>query len=144
MDRITPEERSALMSLVRGTHTGPEMAVRRLLHGLGLRFRLHRRDLPGRPDIVLPGRKAVVFVHGCFWHRHPNCKRATTPASNRDYWFKKFQRNTERDEEAKRALKRLKWRVLVVWECELKKPEKLLRRLRRFFDAQKTSPTAPR
>ncbi|MBX9678932.1 MAG: DNA mismatch endonuclease Vsr [Gemmataceae bacterium] len=144
MDRITPEERSALMSQVRGSHTGPEIAVRRLLHGLGLRFRLHRRDLPGRPDIVLPGRRAVVFVHGCFWHRHPNCKRATTPASNHAYWSKKFRRNVERDAEAKLALRRLKWRMLVVWECELKNPEKLRRRLRRFFQIQNSLTTAAR
>jgi len=139
LDRISAEERSALMSMVRGSHTGPELAVRRMLHALGLRFRLHRRDLPGRPDIVLPGRNAVVFVHGCFWHRHANCTRATTPASNAAYWRKKFLRNVERDAEAQRALRKLGWRVLVVWECELRKPVKLQSRMKRFFAIDRSS-----
>lgn len=133
MDRITPEARSALMGRVRGADTGPEIAVRRLVHGLGLRFRLHRSDLPGRPDLVFPGRRTVLFVHGCFWHRHANCRRATMPASNKRYWSAKFQRNQERDRDTARALRRLGWRVVVVWECELRNRAKLERKLRRRF-----------
>lgn len=98
-DTVTPERRSAIMSRVRSKDMKPEMAVRRLTHGMGYRYRLHRRDLPGTPDLVFPSRRKVVFVHGCFWHSHPGCRRAMLPKSNRDFWQAKLQRNAERDAE---------------------------------------------
>lgn len=121
------------MAQVKGRNTGPEKAVRSLLHQLGYRFRLQRSDLPGKPDIVLPKFKTVLFVHGCFWHRHPGCKRATTPASNRDYWDKKFARTVARDAKNERELADMGWRVLVVWECELKDMDALEGKLTSFL-----------
>ncbi len=118
VDRLTPGERSKLMSRVRAVNTKPELAVRRLLYALGFRFRLHRSDLPGCPDIVLPGRRKVIFVHGCFWHRHPRCRRATMPKTRPDFWAHKFKQNRERDKRQQRELRRMGWDVLVVWECE--------------------------
>lgn len=114
------EARSRNMRAVRGTNTRPEMLVRRGLHRRGLRFRLHRRDLPGCPDIVLPRHRAVVFVHGCFWHRHEGCRYATTPATRREFWQNKFTANFERDRRALEGLRAAGWRVAVVWECALK------------------------
>lgn len=107
------------MSRIRSSNTSPELALRRALHALGIRFRLHRKDLPGKPDIVLPRHKTVVFVHGCFWHRHAGCKVASTPKTNTAFWEEKFQRNMVRDERNTALLKGLGWKVLVVWECEL-------------------------
>ncbi len=133
MDTVTPEKRSWTMAQVKGRNTGPEKAVRSLLHQLGYRFRLQRSDLPGKPDIVLPKFKTVLFVHGCFWHRHPGCKRATTPASNRDYWDKKFARTVARDAKNERELADMGWRVLVVWECELKDMDALEGKLTSFL-----------
>lgn len=121
------------MQRIRFKDTTPEKAVRSLLHRLGFRFRLHHAKLPGRPDIVLPKYGTVVFVHGCFWHRHPGCPKATTPASRQEYWLPKFQRNMERDERNRRAIRALGWDVITVWECELKKPEVLADRLRRLI-----------
>jgi DNA mismatch endonuclease (patch repair protein) len=129
MDFLRPKERSDLMSRVRATNTKPEIVVRRLLHALGIRFRLHRPDLPGRPDIVLPRKRKIIFVHGCFWHRHPRCHKATTPETRRDFWALKFSRNVERDKQQQRELKRMGWRVLVVWECETRNLERLRNRL---------------
>ena len=106
------------MSRIRGKDTTPELAVRSALHRLGYRFRLHRRDLPGRPDIVLPKYGTVIFVHGCFWHRHARCKYAYTPKSRVEFWHHKFQQNVERDRRVQRELRRLGWKVIVVWECE--------------------------
>lgn len=117
------------MSLIPGKDTRPERIVRSLLHRIGFRFRLHRRDLPGKPDIVLPRRKAVIFVHGCFWHQHQGCKGATIPKTNTEFWLKKFNRNVERDLEATTALKGTGWRVLYVWECEIKDLDALADRL---------------
>ena len=117
------------MSRVRGKNTAPEMKVRSLLFAMGYRFRLHRKDLPGNPDIVFPGRKCVIFVHGCFWHRHPNCKRASTPVSNADYWTTKFKRTVARDASHQAVLEAEGWRVLVVWECELRDLPALAMRL---------------
>lgn len=107
------------MSRIRGHDTKPELVLRRLLHGMGLRYRLHNPVLPGRPDLTFPKHGAVVFIHGCFWHRHRSCKVATTPKSNTDFWQTKFTRNVERDAQAEAALRRMGWRVKVVWECEL-------------------------
>jgi DNA mismatch endonuclease (patch repair protein) len=117
------------MRQVRSANTTPEKKVRSLLHRLGFRFRLHRQDLPGKPDIVLPKHASVVFVHGCFWHRHPGCPRATTPATHQDYWLPKFKRTVERDKRNQIELRRLGWRVAVVWECELRNLDRLAKRL---------------
>ncbi|WP_084632686.1 very short patch repair endonuclease [Pleomorphomonas oryzae] len=118
VDRLSSDRRSWLMSRVRCRHTAPEMRVRQAVHALGLRFRLHRRDLPGKPDLVLPGRRLAVFVHGCFWHRHLGCKHATTPKSNAEFWNAKFEANIARDKRVTSELEALGWRVEVIWECE--------------------------
>lgn len=126
--------RSDIMRAVKRAHTRPEIVVRQALHALGLRFRLHRRDLPGSPDIVLPKFRTVVFVHGCFWHRHPDCRYATTPKSRQEYWLPKFEANVERDARKEAQLRELGWRVLVMWECETKSLEALEAHLRLEFD----------
>src|SRR5437867_1535319 len=110
------------MAQVAGKDTSPELLVRRLVHRLGVRFRLHRRDLPGTPDLVLPRWKIIIFVHGCFWHRHKSCKKATTPKSRTDFWTEKFRLNVARDRRVTRALEAMGWRVEVVWECETRNP----------------------
>lgn len=119
MDRLTPEQRRKTMQAVKGKNTSPEVLVRQYLHRQGYRFRLHRKDLPGKPDIVLPKYKTVIFINGCFWHRHQGCKQATMPASNIDYWEKKFKRTQERDNSQYRQLEKLGWKVVIVWECEV-------------------------
>jgi DNA mismatch endonuclease (patch repair protein) len=124
MDKVTKEKRSEIMSKVRSVNSEAEMRVRRRLHAKGYRFKLHDKGLAGKPDIVLPKYRAVVFVHGCFWHRH-NCKQATMPASNIDYWKAKFARNVARFKEVKRELRRQGWRVLVIWECQAKTDEQV-------------------
>ncbi|QNN45361.1 DNA mismatch endonuclease Vsr [Thermomonas brevis] len=129
MDRLSPERRSWLMSRIRGANTKPEIQVRSLLHRMGYRFRLHRRDLPGTPDIVLPGRRVVVFVHGCFWHGHA-CKRTKMPKSREDYWLEKIEGNRRRDARKRKELRELGWKVVIVWECEIKRSERLARRMR--------------
>lgn len=132
-DVFSKEKRSWLMSRVKGRDTKPEILVRSLLHRMGFRFRLHCRELPGNPDIVLPRHSAVVFVHGCFWHGHKDCRRATRPTSNTSFWTKKLDQNKKRDPLLRRALKRLGWRTLVIWECEIRKPKKLVSKLERFL-----------
>lgn len=134
VDTLTPMKRSERMGRVRSRDTTPEMAVRRLVHSLDFRYRLHDRRLPGTPDLVFPGRKRVIFVHGCFWHRHPRCKKASTPSTNVDFWSAKFDANRLRDKRKIRELQRLGWKALVVWECETRKPEKLKERLRRELE----------
>jgi len=119
-DVFSPEKRSAVMRRVKGKGTTPEKTVRRLLTRLGARYRLHRSDLPGKPDIVLPGRKLAIFVHGCFWHGHDCARGARVPKQNRDYWLGKVARNRARDEAAREALSAKGWRVETIWECELK------------------------
>lgn len=116
-DNSVDASRSAIMRAVPRANTGPEMKVRRALHALGYRFRLHRKDLPGSPDIVLPKHRTVVFVHGCFWHRHPGCRKATIPKTRQEFWGRKFERNVERDREAISALEAANWRSIVIWEC---------------------------
>ena len=118
------------MSRIRSRDTGPEIAVRSALHRLGYRFRLHRKDLPGSPDIVLSGRGTVVFVHGCFWHGH-SCKCDKMPKSRTDYWKDKIESNRRRDARQRRLLRAMGWRVVIVWECELKRPERLISKLER-------------
>ena len=130
---MTSSERSRIMRSVKGRDTGPEMIVRRLTHKMGYRFRLHRADLPGNPDLVFPSRRAVVFVNGCFWHGH-GCKRgARTPKTNSEYWTAKIARNLERDKAHRSRLKGLKWRSLVLWECQLKDERRLRAKIRRFL-----------
>jgi DNA mismatch endonuclease (patch repair protein) len=123
------------MSLVRGKDTGPELIVRRLVHGLGYRYRLHRRDLPGKPDLVFPSRRAVILVHGCFWHQHPDpgCKLARQPKSRIDFWGPKLRANHIRDVRNLDELTALGWRVLTVWECELGDRERLRERVVAFL-----------
>lgn len=133
-DTLTKAERSERMRLIRSRDTTPEKFVRKMLHGMGFRYRLHARTLPGRPDLVFAGRRKVIFVHGCFWHRHANCKLARLPKSRLEYWLPKLSANKERDEKNRRALGRLGWRSLVVWECQLSRPEVLARRLARFLN----------
>lgn len=118
--------RSALMSRIRSSNTQPELAVRKLLHALGYRFRLHRRDLPGKPDIVLPRLRLAIFVHGCFWHQHPGCGLASKPKTRQDYWGPKLASNVSRDAVSQDRLRSLGWRVAVIWECDARKPETLL------------------
>ncbi|MDB4949560.1 MAG: mismatch endonuclease Vsr [Gemmatimonadetes bacterium] len=119
-----------MMSRIRVANTAPELRIRRWLHAHGYRFRLHRRDLPGTPDIVLPRHRLVVFVHGCFWHRHPGCKRATTPVTRREFWTAKFARNQARDREAQQRLECSGWATLTIWECETKDAEAIERLFR--------------
>jgi DNA mismatch endonuclease, patch repair protein len=118
-DIVSEERRSYIMSRVSSKNTKPELLVRSYLHGLGLRFRIHGKRLPGRPDIIFPKYKVVIFVHGCFWHRHTGCRRSTMPATRVDFWQRKFARNIERDLVSQAALKDLGWRVIVLWECEI-------------------------
>lgn len=128
------------MKAIKGRDTSPEMTVRRLVHGMGYRYRLHRKDLPGKPDMVFPRRKAVVFVHGCFWHAH-DCRRGgRIPKSNVDYWAKKISRNVARDADAVARLEADGWRVMAVWECEVKDTSILRERLRSFLDPDPSVP----
>ena len=117
-DTLTPARRSANMAAIRGRHTGPELTVRRALRSLGIGYRLHAGGLPGRPDIVMQGRRSIIFVHGCFWHRHPGCRFAYSPKSRVEFWQKKFADNVARDHKNKTRLDDSGWAVLVVWECE--------------------------
>lgn len=132
-DKLTPEKRSWNMSRIRSKNTRTETEVRSLVHSMGFRYRLHRKDLPGKPDIVLPKYKTVVFVHGCFWHRHKGCKITTTPKSNTEFWKEKFAYNVKRDIEHQKKLKEMGWKVLIVWQCELKNKEDLASKVRRFL-----------
>jgi DNA mismatch endonuclease (patch repair protein) len=136
MDTLTPAERSAIMARVRGKNTRPELAVRRLAHGMGYRYRLHRRDLPGAPDLVFRSRRKVVFVHGCFWHRHPRCPNTRTPKSRVAFWTTKLTGNRKRDLANLRRLASTGWRALVIWECELRHPDDVRRRLRAFLEGR--------
>jgi DNA mismatch endonuclease (patch repair protein) len=131
-DRLTPQARSRLMARIRGTNTMPEMAVRSAAHRMGFRFRLHRRDLPGTPDLVFPRLRSVVFVHGCFWHGH-GCGWKQASKSRVAYWTAKIRRNKERDAIALRLLRRIGWKTLVVWECEARRVDSLERKLGRFL-----------
>ncbi|PXW64642.1 T/G mismatch-specific endonuclease [Chelatococcus asaccharovorans] len=119
-DTLTSERRSWNMSRIRGRDTGPELVLRSLLHRAGFRFRLHAKQLPGRPDIILPRYRTAIFVHGCFWHRHPGCRNATTPSTRREFWQAKFDGNVSRDARNQAELEAAGWTVLTVWECELK------------------------
>lgn len=135
-DVYDPHKRSWIMSRIRSRNTGPEVLVRSLIHRMGYRFRLHHRKLPGHPDIVLARHRKVVFVNGCFWHGHENCRRSKLPSTNADFWSSKIARNKERDAEAMRMLSALGWRTLVIWQCETRDRQKLLETLTAFFEEQ--------
>lgn len=128
-DIVDSQRRSQMMSGIRGRDTAPELIVRRIAHSLGHRFRLHRKDLPGRPDLVFPRYRLIVFVHGCFWHRHRGCRYAYMPKSRVPFWTKKFTGNVARDKRNQEALRNLGWRVLIIWECETRDEENVRRRL---------------
>jgi DNA mismatch endonuclease, patch repair protein len=133
-DKLTAAERSAQMRRIRKTNTKPEMAVRQLAHAFGLRFRLHRSDLPGTPDLVFPKHRAVVLVHGCFWHQHAGCLLGRKPRSRLDYWLPKLARNQSRDVDVRRRLEELGWRVLVIWECETKNRQAIIAKLQTLLE----------
>jgi len=133
-DVLSTEQRKYCMSRIRGKDTKPELVVRRLVHSLGYRFRLHRRNLPGCPDIVLPGHRKVVFVHGCFWHMHRCRYGRVKPSTNVKFWEKKREGNKERDRRNIRKLRQQGWKVLVIWECQTKKPEELAGRILGFLE----------
>jgi DNA mismatch endonuclease (patch repair protein) len=132
-DSLTPEGRSANMRRIRSKDTKPECIVRSIVHQMGFRYRLHAPDLPGKPDITLRSRRKVIFIHGCFWHLHNDCSEGRIPASRREYWLPKLERNRERDASQVARLKEDGWKVLVVWECEISNMPKLKRKLQRFL-----------
>ena len=133
MDRLSTAQRSKVMAAIRNKNTAPERAVRSVAHRLGFRFRLHCADLPGRPDLAFPRLKKAIFVHGCFWHQHQDCARATMPRSNQKYWCAKFTGNVARDARVAAELKALGWKTIVVWECELNDVGRLQNRLKSFL-----------
>jgi len=132
-DVFTKGKRSWIMSRVKGRDTKPEIFVRSVVHRMGYRFRIQRRDLPGNPDIVLPRHNKIIFVHGCFWHGHKGCPRSKRPTTNMGFWNEKLDKNVERDKRFRRKLRSMSWKVLVVWQCETRKPDTLLEKLERFL-----------
>ena len=135
MDSLSPAERSSIMARVRSKNSRPELLVRKVVFGLGYRYRLHAKELPGRPDLVFRKRGKVIFVHGCFWHRHAGCSLARLPKSRLDFWLPKLEGNRKRDRRLKRELAKRGWKVLTVWECQVKNVERLRETVRRFLDA---------
>lgn len=133
-DTLSPAERSERMARIRNRDTGPERALRRLLTGLGYRYRLQYGKVPGRPDVAFPGRLKVIWVHGCFWHRHPGCKNARLPKSRLDFWLPKLEGNRQRDLANQAEVRRMGWECLIVWECELAETALLSERIRAFLD----------
>jgi DNA mismatch endonuclease, patch repair protein len=133
VDRISKQHRSWNMSRIKSRNTSPELIVRSLIHRLGYRFRLHSKKLPGKPDIVLSRLKTVIFVHGCFWHRHKNCRLCYTPKTRRSFWLPKFESNVVRDAEKARQLRKLGWRVRIIWECQTTSETQLQRRVERLL-----------
>jgi DNA mismatch endonuclease (patch repair protein) len=136
LDRVTKEKRSEIMSKVRGKNTSPELVVRKLVFSLGYRYRLHGKHLPGTPDLVFPGRKKVIFVHGCFWHYH-NCKIGHPPKSRLEYWLPKLEANKKRDSQKSQELINQGWKILVVWQCEIKNIPELEQTIVKFLDFDK-------
>lgn len=134
MDKLTAERRSQNMRQIRSQNTAPEVMLRQMLHRCGYRFRLHRKDLPGKPDLVFASRKKVIFVHGCFWHQHPGCREGRVPSSRRDYWAPKLARNQQRDRSAQASLNQQGWEYLVLWECDLKDAGAALKMAQRFLE----------
>ncbi|CAJ2744689.1 DNA mismatch endonuclease Vsr [Burkholderia pseudomallei] len=135
MDSVSPARRSEIMGRVRSRDTKPEMTVRRLVHAMGYRYRLYVQGLPGRPDLVFPRRHKVIFVHGCFWHRHPGCALARLPKSREEFWLTKLEANRRRDIKNERALQDDGWGVLIIWECELGSAAGLANKIKEFLDA---------
>lgn len=135
-DHVDSAKRSLIMAAVHSKHTKPELLARKIVHGLGYRYRLHSGKLPGHPDLVFPGRRKVVFVHGCFWHRHPGCAKASSPKTRPDFWEAKFQANVARDARTQREIESQGWKVFTVWQCELKDPERLAGRLNEFLSEE--------
>ena len=133
MDNLTSDERSKQMSLIRSTDTKPELRVRRIVHGLGYRYRLHAAELPGKPDLVFPSRRKVIFINGCFWHGHSGCPKGRPPKLRPEYWLSKIEQNARKDELNIEQLGRLGWKTLAVWQCELKDQSKLRTRLVDFL-----------
>lgn len=133
MDRLTPERRSENMRRIRSYGMQPELSVRQLVHAMGYRYRLHRKDLPGKPDLVFAPRRKIMFVHGCFWHQHQECRDGRAPKSNTGYWHDKLARNQERDRKNVAALQADGWQVLVIWECEIRNSANLRSRIGRFL-----------
>lgn len=138
-DHLSRSRRSEVMGNIRSKNTSPELRVRRAAHALGLRFQIHRRDLPGRPDLVFPRWKTAIFVNGCFWHQHSGCARAVVPRTRAEFWSAKFRRNVARDAEVAAALEAAGWTVSVIWECETKSPQGLLAKLRALFGVSSES-----
>ncbi|MDQ2805588.1 MAG: very short patch repair endonuclease [Chloroflexota bacterium] len=134
-EKLSPQQRSALMSRVKQRDTAPELVVRRLLHRMGYRFRLHRKDLPGKPDIVLPRHRKIILVHGCLWHGHEGCRRGARPVRNAEFWNAKIDRNIARDTKVQAELQALGWGVLTVWQCETRDLSTLEAQLRNFLKA---------
>jgi DNA mismatch endonuclease (patch repair protein) len=139
MDNLTKEQRSACMARIRGNDTSPELVIRRLVHSMGYRYRVSTRGIPGRPDLVFLRRKKVIFVHGCFWHQHEGCNRASQPKSNTGYWSLKLERNLERDRKVQLELEALGWQSMVIWECEVKYEDRA-DRIRAFLGQPKERP----
>lgn len=135
-DIVSRSKRKEMMSSVKQRHTKPEITVRRLLHRLGYRFRLHSKKLPGTPDIVLPKYKSVIFVHGCFWHQHEGCRKSRRPTSNVEFWNEKLDKNIERDNRKESELKSLGWKVLTIWDCEIKDEDLLIEKIKKFLHAE--------
>ena len=136
LDFLSPQERSRLMSRIKSKDTRPEWLVRRLVYSMGYRYRLHRRDLAGCPDLVFASRRRIIFVHGCFWHRHEGCKFASMPKTRTEFWHKKFQDNVARDIRVRGELSNAGWKVMLVWQCETLMPEKLAETLERFLEGE--------
>lgn len=134
MDVLSPKRRSEIMSRIRGKNTTPELIVRKLVYSMGYRYRLHYVKLPGKPDLVFPGRKKVIFVHGCFWHGHEGCRKAKLPKTKLDYWRPKLEENKQRDALKQEKLKELGWQILIIWQCELKEIELLKSNIMTFLD----------
>lgn len=143
-DTVSPATRSRIMARVKSTGMKPEMKVRRLLHGLGYRYRLHRADLPGKPDLALPSKGKVIFVNGCFWHNHSGCPRVRIPATNRDYWLSKLRKNEARDKLNTALLEEGGWAVMTIWECQLRDIEEVAKRLVAFLEGSPSFPTSKR
>jgi DNA mismatch endonuclease (patch repair protein) len=133
-DPLTPAQRSERMSRVRNKDTKPELVIRKLVWSLGYRYRLHSKKLPGRPDLVFPARKKVIFIHGCFWHQHENCRQYRMPRTRLEFWLPKLESNKRRDVKVLGELHTMGWKVLVVWECELKNKDELINRVRHFME----------
>lgn len=133
MDIVTREQRSRMMSGIKGKNTKPELLLRSALHKLGFRFRIQRKDLPGKPDIVLPKYKTIIFVHGCFWHQHPGCKFAYMPKSNVEFWKDKFKRNMIRDQTVQSLLKEMGWNIIIIWECQISNDPVFIQQCRKLI-----------